>query len=100
MYIFDCNCYGTTIPRGETFKKITNYCSFSVCVCVCVCVCVYMRVCVHVCVCVCVCVCGSVRNFLPPHASRPRNIDTYMFTATRKNILIIVIFAKNASFGI
>ena len=39
-----------------------------------------------VCVCVCVCasVCLSVRSFLPPRASRPRNIVTYVFTATRK----------------
>ena len=34
-----------------------------------------------------VCVCMSVRSFLPPHASRPRNIGTYVFTATRKNLL-------------
>ena len=42
----------------------------------------------------------SVRGFLPPRASRPRNIGTYVFTATRKTLLyiIIVIFAKNASF--
>ena len=31
------------------------------------------------------CVCVSVRSFLPPRASRPRNIGTYVFTATRKN---------------
>ena len=51
-------------------------------------------------VCVCVCVCVSVRGFLPPRASRPRNIGTYVFTATRKTLLyiIIVIFAENASF--
>ena len=42
----------------------------------------------------------SVRSFLPPRASRPRNIGTYVFTATRKTILfiIIVILAENASF--
>ena len=45
----------------------------------------------------------SVRSFLPPRASRPRNIGTYMFTTTRKTILfiyinIIVILAENASF--
>ena len=40
----------------------------------------------HVCVCVCMCVCVSVRSFLPPRASRPRNIGTYVFTATRKNV--------------
>ena len=51
-----------------------------------------------VCLCVCVCVCVSVRSFLPPRASRPRNIGTYVFTATRKKTFIIVIFAKNASF--
>ena len=56
------------------------------CVCVCVCMCVY----------VCVCVCVSVHSFLPPCVSRPRNIGTYVFTATRKNPFIIVIFAKNA----
>ena len=44
------------------------------------------------------CVCVSVRSFLPPCASRPRNIGTYVFTATRKKPFIIVIFAKNASF--
>ena len=58
-------------------------CSCPVCVCVCVCLCV----CVCVSVCVCVYVCVSVRSFLPPHASRPRNIGTYVFTATRKNLL-------------
>ena len=36
----------------------------------------------------------SVRSFLPPCASRPRNIGTYVFTATRKKPFIIVIFAK------
>ena len=38
--------------------------------------------------------------FLRPRASRPRNIGTYVFTATRKTLLyiIIVIFAENASF--
>ena len=35
--------------------------------------------------CVCVCVCVSVRSFLPPCTSRPRNIGTYVFTATREN---------------
>ena len=33
-----------------------------------------------VCVCVCVCMCVCVRSFLPPCASRPRNIGTYVFT--------------------
>ena len=50
--------------------------------------------CVCVFVCVCVCVCVSVRSFLPPRASRSRNIDTYVFTATRKKTFTIVIFAK------
>ena len=27
-----------------------------------------------------------VRSFLPPRAPRPRNIGTYVFTATRKNL--------------
>ena len=62
-----------------------------VCVCVCVCACVCVScpacVCVCVCVCACVCVCVSVRSFLPPRASRPRNIGTYEFTATRKTLL-------------
>ena len=42
----------------------------------------------------------SVHSFLPPRASRRRNIGTYMFTATRKTILfnIIVILDENASF--
>ena len=42
----------------------------------------------------------SVRSFLPPRASRPRNIGTYVFTAPRKTILfiIIMILAENASF--
>ena len=42
----------------------------------------------------------SVRSFLPPRVSRPRNVGTYLFTATRKTILfiIIVILAENASF--
>ena len=50
---------------------------------------------------VCVCVCVSVRGFLPPRASRPQNfVGTYVFTATRKTLLyiIIVIFDENASF--
>ena len=34
-----------------------------------------------------VCVCVSVRSFLPPCASRPRNIVTYVFTAKRKKRL-------------
>ena len=54
------------------------------------CVCVRVRVRVRVCV--------SVRSFLPPRASRPRNIGVYMFTATRKKTFIVVVFAKNASF--
>ena len=33
----------------------------------------------------CLCVCVCIRSFLPPRASRPRNIGTYVFTATRKN---------------
>ena len=28
-----------------------------------------------------------VRSFLPPRASRPRNIGMYVFTATRKTLL-------------
>ena len=36
--------------------------------------------------CVCVYVCMSVRRFLPSRASKPRNIGTYVFTATRKKI--------------
>ena len=32
------------------------------------------------------CVYVSVRSFLPPRASRPQNIDTYVFTATRKTL--------------
>ena len=47
------------------------------------------------------CVRVSVRSFLPPRASRPRNIGTYVFTAARKTLyiaIIIVIFAENASF--
>ena len=37
-------------------------------------------------VCMCVYVCVSVRSFPPPRASRPRNIGTYVFTATRKKL--------------
>ena len=37
------------------------------------------------------CVCVSVRSFLPSRASRPRNIGTYVFTATRKTLLYIII---------
>ena len=48
------------------------------------------------------CVCVSVRSFLPPRASRPRNMGTYVFTVTQKTLLyiriIIVIFVENASF--
>ena len=43
---------------------------------------------VVLCVCVYVCVC------LPPRSSTPRNIGTYVFTATRKKTFIIVIFTK------
>ena len=50
-------------------------CSCLVCLCVCVCMCV------------CVYVCVSVRSLMSTHASRPRNIGTYMFTAIRKNFL-------------
>ena len=41
-----------------------------------------------------------VHSFLPPRASRSRNIGTYAFTATRKTLLYIIIvdFAENASF--
>ena len=45
-----------------------------------------------------VCVCVSIRSFLPPQVSRPQNIGTYVFTATRGKTSIIVIFAKNVSF--
>ena len=55
-------------------------------------------VCVCVCVSVCVCVCVSVRSFLPPRTSRPRNIGSYVFSATWKKTFTIVIFAKNAWF--
>ena len=46
----------------------------------CVCLCVYMYVCV------------SVRSFLPPHASIPRNIGMYVFFATRKNFYNLFTF--------
>ena len=36
-------------------------------------------------VCVCVCVCVSVRSFLPPRASKLRNIGMYVFTTSREN---------------
>ena len=35
---------------------------------------------------VCVCMCVSVGSFLPPRASKPRKISTYVFTVTRKNL--------------
>ena len=43
-----------------------------------------------------VCVCVCVHSFLPPRASRPRNIVMYVFTTTRKTLsyIIIVIFAE------
>ena len=47
------------------------------------------------------CVCACVCSFLPPRASKPRNIGAYVFTATQKTLyiaIIIVIFAENASF--
>ena len=34
-----------------------------------------------------VCVCVSVGSFLPPRASRPRNIGTYVFTAVWRTLL-------------
>ena len=37
-----------------------------------------------------VCVCVSVRSFLPPRASRPRNIGTYVFTATRRTLIYVL----------
>ena len=39
------------------------------------------------CVCMYVCVCLSLRSFLPPRASRPRNIGTYVFTTRQKKLL-------------
>ena len=68
--------------------------------CVRACVPACLRACVPACVRVCVCVCVSVLSFLSPRASRPRNIGTYVFIATWKTLLfiIIVIFAENASF--
>ena len=45
----------------------------------------------------CVCMCVYVISFLLPHASRPQNIRTYVFTATQKPF-ITMIFTKNASF--
>ena len=42
-----------------------------------------VRVCVYVCVCVWG---GSVGSFLPPRASRPRNIDMYVFTDLEDSI--------------
>ena len=56
-----------------------------------------MCTCVHACVLACVCDSVSVRNFLPPNASKPRNIGTYVFIVARKNFYIMI-FAKNASF--
>ena len=38
-----------------------------------------------VCVYVCMCVCVSVRSFLPPRASRPRNIGTCVHRDTEKH---------------
>ena len=40
------------------------------------------------------CVFVSLHSFLPPHKSRPQNIGTYGFTATRKNPYLFVVFAK------
>ena len=44
----------------------------------------------------------SVRSFLPPRASRPRNIGTYVFCVTRKTLLYNYynrdFFAENVSF--
>ena len=37
-----------------------------------------------------VCVCVSVSSFLPPRASISRNIGTYVFTATRKTLYIVL----------
>ena len=38
----------------------------------------------------CVCMCVFVRSFLLPRASRPQNIGTYGFTATRKTFIILI----------
>ena len=46
----------------------------------------------------CSCPSVSVRSFLPPRVSRSRNIDACVHRDTEKTF-IIVIFAKNASFG-
>ena len=50
-------------------------------------------------------VCASVRSFLPPRASRPQNIGTCIYVRVHRDTgkllydyIIIVIFAKNASF--
>ena len=43
------------------------------------------------------CVCMSVRSFLPPRASRHRNIDVRVHRGT-ENTFIIAIFTKNARF--
>ena len=64
------------------------------------CVCVYVYVFMYNYVCM-YSVCLSVRTFLSPRASRPRNNNfnrcVYVFTVTRKKTFIIVIFDKNAS---
>ena len=51
----------------------------------------------YVCVSVYMCVYLSVRSFLSPRASRPRNIGTYVFTVTQERYRILS-FTKNASF--
>ena len=50
-------------------------------------------------VCVSVSVCLSVRSFLPPRVRRSQYIGTNWFTATQKN-LIIVVFASFRSYGV
>ena len=67
-------------------------------VCVCVRVCACVCVCARACACVCVCVCVSVRSFLPPRASRHRNIGIRTCSPRHEKTFTIVIFAKNASF--
>ena len=68
----------------------------------CVCVINLRRACAKrwLCTCpVCVYVFVSVCSFLPPCASTPRNIGTYVFTATRKIIVKMIDSEATASFA-
>ena len=91
-FLNHCGC--TTILSFQATAAASMFVVFFLCrIVICYEYCCLLTLGAHACcesycscpVCVCVCVCVCVRSFLPPRASRSRNIGTYMFTVTRKN---------------